>query len=67
LFTGAEIVVLALSPSSYDEPSERQAIMAHLYRASVPLLTVFLSLSALLSLVLIRDSRVLARSLHRSV
>ena len=54
LFTGAEIVVLALSPSSYDEPAERRAIMAHLYRASAPLLPVFLVLSALLSLVLIR-------------
>jgi phospholipid/cholesterol/gamma-HCH transport system permease protein len=54
LFIGAEIVVLSLSPSSYDEPDERHAVMAHLYRASAPLLTWFLMLSALVSLVLIR-------------
>lgn len=51
---GAQIVVLALSPSSYDEPRERRNILTHLYRASAPLLTWFLVLSALLSLVLIR-------------
>mgnify|MGYP006198351315 CR=1 FL=1 len=54
LFIGAEIVVLSLSPSSYDEPEERRAVMAHIYRASAPLLTWFLVLSALVSLVLIR-------------
>lgn len=54
LLIGAEIVVLSLSPSSYDEPDERHAIIAHLYRASAPLLTGFLLLSALVSLVLIR-------------
>ena len=54
LLIGAEIVVLSLSPSSYDDPEERHAIMAHLYRASAPLLTWFLVLSALVSLVLIR-------------
>jgi phospholipid/cholesterol/gamma-HCH transport system permease protein len=54
LLIGAEIVVLALSPTSYDEPQERHAIMAHIYRASAPLLTGFLLLSALVSLVLIR-------------
>jgi phospholipid/cholesterol/gamma-HCH transport system permease protein len=54
LLVGAEIVVLALSPSSYDDPEERQGLMLHLYRATVPLLTWFLVLSALASLVLIR-------------
>lgn len=54
LLIGAQIVVLSLSPSSYDESEERQAVMAHLYRASAPLLTGFLLLSALVSLVLIR-------------
>lgn len=54
LLIGAQIVVLALSPSSYDEPAERRGVMEHLYRASAPLLTWFLVLSALVSLVLIR-------------
>jgi phospholipid/cholesterol/gamma-HCH transport system permease protein len=54
LLIGAQIVVLALSPSSYDDPEERQGVMLHLYRATAPLLTWFLVLSALLSLVLIR-------------
>ena len=54
LLVGAQIVVLALSPSSYDDPEERQGVMLHLYRATVPLLTWFLVLSALVSLVLIR-------------
>lgn len=54
LLIGAEIVVLALSPSSYDDPEERHGLMLHLYRATVPLLSWFLVLSALASLVLIR-------------
>ncbi|GLS14230.1 MlaE family ABC transporter permease [Hydrogenophaga electricum] len=54
MLIGAQIVVLALSPSSYDSPAERSAVLSHLYRASAPLLTWFLVLSALVSLVLIR-------------
>lgn len=54
LLIGAQIVVLAVSPSSYDEPEERRGVVLHLYRATAPLLTWFLVLSALVSLVLIR-------------
>ena len=54
LLIGAQIVVLALSPSSYDDPEERQGLMLHVYRATAPLLTWFLVLSALVSVVLIR-------------
>ena len=55
LLVGAEIVVLAMSPSSYDQPDERRGVMLHLYRATAPLLTCFLVLSALLSRVLSRS------------
>ena len=54
LLIGAQIVVLALSPSSYDDREERHGLMLHLYRSTAPLLTWFLVLSALISLVLIR-------------
>ena len=54
LLIGAQIVVLALSPSSYDAPEERRGLMLHLYQSTAPLLTWFLVLSALISLVLIR-------------
>ena len=54
LLIGAQIVVLALSPSSYDDPEERRGLMLHMYRATAPLLTWFLVLSALVSVVLIR-------------
>ena len=39
LLVGAEIVVLAMSPSSYDQPDERRGVLLHLYRATAPLLT----------------------------
>ena len=51
---GALMVVLSLSPSSYLQPARRQAVMQQLVRATLPLLTWFLVLSALVSLVLIR-------------
>ena len=51
---GAQIVVLALSPTIYTRTAHRSAVFAHLYTATVPLLTWFLVLSALVSLVLIR-------------
>ena len=54
LFVGAQILVLALSPSSYRAGSHREAVFTSLYRATAPLLTWFLVLSALVSLVLIR-------------
>ncbi len=54
LFVGAQILVLALSPASYRAPTHRQAVLGSLYRATAPLLTWFLVLSALVSLVLIR-------------
>lgn len=54
LLIGAQIVVLALSPSSYDDREERHGLLLHIYRATAPLLTWFLVLSALVSVVLIR-------------
>lgn len=54
MLLGAEIVVLALAPSSYAGQPQRQAVWRNLYQATVPLLTWFLVLSALVSLVLIR-------------
>ncbi|MCW5655308.1 ABC transporter permease [Hydrogenophaga sp.] len=51
---GAQIVVLALSPSSHAGAARRRAVFTHLHAASAPLLTGFLVLSALVSLVLIR-------------
>lgn len=54
MFVGAQILVLALSPSSYGAGVHRQAVLSSLYRATAPLLTWFLVLSALVSLVLIR-------------
>lgn len=54
LLIGAQIVVLTVSPSSYDDREERHGLMLHVYRATAPLLTWFLVLSALLSVVLIR-------------
>lgn len=54
MLMGAEVVVLALHPSSYAGAAQRQAILGSLYRATAPLLTWFLVLSALISLVLIR-------------
>ncbi|MDZ7927336.1 MAG: ABC transporter permease [Agrobacterium sp.] len=51
---GAQIVVLALSPTVYMRTAHRSAVFTHLYTATAPLLTWFLVLSALVSLVLIR-------------
>ena len=50
----AQIVVLAMTPSSYQAGAQRHAILAAIYWATVPLLSSFLALSMLLSVVLIR-------------
>jgi phospholipid/cholesterol/gamma-HCH transport system permease protein len=50
---GALILVLALSPSTYDR-ANRSALARHLYLGSAPLLPWFSLLSALVSVVLIR-------------
>lgn len=54
LLLGAQVMVLALLPSSYSQGAQRTAVLRHVFVASAPLLTWFLTLSALLSLVLIR-------------
>lgn len=54
LLLAAEILVLAVLPSSYRHGSQRQTVLLHLHQASAPLLTWFLVLSALISVVLIR-------------
>lgn len=54
LLIGAQIVVLAWLPSSYQKGAQRQAVWRNLYLATAPLLTGFLVLSALVSVVLIR-------------
>lgn len=54
LLLGAQVLVLAMLPSSYRHGVQRSAVLQHLYLASAPLLTWFLLLSALLSLVIIR-------------
>jgi phospholipid/cholesterol/gamma-HCH transport system permease protein len=54
IFVGAQILVLALSPGSYRAGTHRAVVLDSLYRATAPLLTWFLVLSALMSLVLIR-------------
>ncbi len=51
---GALMVVLSLSPSTYRMPAIRRSVLVQLVRATLPLLTWFLVLSALASLVLIR-------------
>lgn len=51
---GAQIVVLAFLPSSYQRGAQRAAVLRNLYQATAPLLTWFLVLSALISVVLIR-------------
>ena len=53
LLLGAQIVVLAFLPSSY-HGAQRTAVLRNLYLATAPLLTWFLVLSALVSVVLIR-------------
>lgn len=54
LFFGAQVLVLAVRPSSYIHPALRGAALREVYRATMPLLLGFLVLSALISLVLIR-------------
>jgi len=54
LLVGAEILVLAMLPSSYRPSSQRRAVWLAVYRGAAPQLSWFLVLSALLSLVLIR-------------
>jgi len=54
LLLAAQILVLALMPSSYRHGTQRQEVLRSLYTATAPLLTWFLVLSALISLVLIR-------------
>lgn len=54
LLLAAEILVLAVLPSSYRHGPQRQTVLLHLHQASAPLLTWFLVLSALISVVLIR-------------
>jgi phospholipid/cholesterol/gamma-HCH transport system permease protein len=51
---GAQILVMALTPSSYASGARRRSVLLHLHQATAPLLTGFLVLSALISLVLIR-------------
>jgi phospholipid/cholesterol/gamma-HCH transport system permease protein len=53
LVFGAQILVLALSPSSY-RASQRAVILRQLYRATRPLLLGFTLLTAVLGLVIIR-------------
>jgi phospholipid/cholesterol/gamma-HCH transport system permease protein len=54
LLLGAQIVVLGLAPSSYAAGHQRLTVLRSLYVATAPLLSWFLVLSALISLVLIR-------------
>ncbi|MBD3893323.1 MAG: ABC transporter permease [Hydrogenophaga sp.] len=48
------MVLLAFVPSSYRAGAQRRAVLSQIYLASAPLLTGFVVLSALISLVLIR-------------
>lgn len=50
----AQILVLAVLPSSYRRGEQRHTVLLNLYQATGPLLTWFLVLSALISVVLIR-------------
>jgi phospholipid/cholesterol/gamma-HCH transport system permease protein len=54
LLLGAQILVLACAPASYRSARQRQLILRQIYLATAPLLTWFVMLSALVSLVLIR-------------
>ncbi len=58
---GAQLLVLALSPSSYREPN-RAAMAQHVYVGTAPTLLWFTLLSSLISLVLIRIVVVTAAS-----
>ncbi len=53
LFWGAQMVVLALSPSSY-RGHYKKRILAHIYVSTAPILPWFIALSALISLVIVR-------------
>ena len=53
VFWGAQMVVLALSPSAYRGPYKRR-ILAHIYLSTAPILPWFVALSALISLVIVR-------------
>jgi phospholipid/cholesterol/gamma-HCH transport system permease protein len=53
LFWGAQMVVLAASPSSYRGVYKRR-ILAHVYLSTAPILPWFVALSALISLVIVR-------------
>ena len=53
LFIGAQLAVLALSPSSYDA-ANRRALARHIYLDTAPVLTWFTVLCALVSLVITR-------------
>ena len=53
VFWGAQMVVLALSPSTYSG-ERRRHILSHIYLSTVPILPWFLALSALMSLVIVR-------------
>jgi phospholipid/cholesterol/gamma-HCH transport system permease protein len=53
VFFGASILVLALSPSSYDR-STRASLLRHLYVDTAPILLWFTTLCALLTLVITR-------------
>lgn len=50
----AQILVLAVLPSSYRPAEQRRVVLLNLYVATAPLLTWFVVLSALISVVLIR-------------
>ena len=50
----AQILVLAVLPSSYQRGEQRTTVLLNLYQATAPLLTWFVVLSALISVVLIR-------------
>jgi phospholipid/cholesterol/gamma-HCH transport system permease protein len=53
IYVGAQLLVLALSPSSY-RPSQRKLITLKIYAATAPVLPGYLAMSALASLILIR-------------
>ena len=53
LFTGAQVAVLAFSPSSYG-PEARGAVLRHIYHAAGPGLPGFTTLMTLFNVVLIR-------------
>ncbi|GAA6143650.1 ABC transporter permease [Hydrogenophaga sp. 5NK40-0174] len=54
ILTGAKIIVLALTPSSYSKGAHRYAVLRSIYESTAPLMVWLLVLSSLLSQVLIR-------------